>query len=140
MTLDTQGLELGETSFVYQGQLRGHVTNKLPSFKNIEEAQRRFDELTNAILHAIYDVDRERTSDPDASDGARSISWCTLHDLVRGYRQWCDAFDSFVLHGATSDNILPCLLLQVWRVLLMINLCVDLRHGEMDFDRFDNEF
>jgi hypothetical protein len=140
MTLDTQGLELGETSFVYQTQLQGHITNKLPSFKNIEEAQRRFDELTNAILHAIYDVDSERTSDPHASDGERSISWCTLHDLVHGYRQWCDAFDTFVLHGATSDTILPCLLLQVWRVLVMINLCVDLQHGEMGFDRFDNEF
>ena len=138
--LDIQGLELGDTSFVYQAQLQGHLASKLPLFKSIEEAQWQFDELTNAILHAIHDVDRELTSDLHALDRERSISWCRLQDLIWSYRRWSDYFDKFVSHGASSDDIAPCLLLQTWRYLVEINLRVDLGRGEMDFDCFDAEF
>jgi hypothetical protein len=138
--LDIQGLELGETTFVRQSQVQTQVASGFAPFRSINDAQTTFDHLTNAILHAIYDIDRAMSHNSYESSTTNPTTKATLQDLIRTYCQWCKEFDSFVSRQATACHLAACLLLQVWRILLVINLRVDLRDGEMDFDRFDTEF
>ena len=138
--LDIQGLELGETSFVRQRHVQMNVANELDPFRNIDDAQTTFDDLTNAILHAIYDIDGTMSHDPDESSTRKPTTEATFTDLISRYCQWCNFFDSFVFRQSNNSHLGACLLLQVWRILLIINLRVDLRDGEMNFDRFGTEF
>ena len=138
--LGIQGLELGETTFVRQSQAQIRLTNRVDPFGSIDDAQTTFDDLTNAILHAIYDIDRTISHSSHESSTTNVSAQGTLIDLIRRFSQWCNNFDRFVSRQATATDVAACLLLQVWRILLMINLRVDLRDGEMDFDRFGTEF
>lgn len=138
--LDTQGLELGETSLYRHKQGEGIRYMNGQVLTSVDEAQTSLDSLINAILHAIYDVDRDNTAFPQRHHQGATRAIDTLQNLIDIFGRWCRSFDEFALREAGIDNLAPLLLLQIWRVLLMINLKVDLRAGEMDFDRFVDEF
>ena len=135
--LDTQKLELVGTSFLGQRQLQSTQGMNLGGFDDIDGAQRIFDGLTNAILHEMHEIDRQGPQVQQQTNDSYSIRF---QALVGRYRTWCDGFDEFVRRGVAEDHIAACVLLQVWRILININLQVDLREGEMDFDRFLVDF
>lgn len=172
--LDTQSLELGETSnavskgnnssiwddvtdeqtvpdaynqtgasraYVLRkskpGQLDSHTSifGEVVSFTSVADAHRQFDLILNAIFHGMYGIDRRSRSRSGERDQRKSL----LDDVDR-YKRWCATFDHTVQIGVTSEDLPKCILMQVWRLLVNINLQVDLGHGEMDFDRFTSEF
>jgi hypothetical protein len=138
--LDTQRLELGETSVIRQARFGGYGARNVSKFRSIEDLQISFDELANSILHTIYDVDRASTLYASACTSEKAWADNNLQSLVFGFSQWCCAYDKFVLEKAEKIHLAPLVLLQLWRILITINLQVDLGSGEMDFDRFESEF
>lgn len=125
--LDTQGLELGETSLSRPKYVQRPKGNGRSLFSNIDEAQTSFDELTNAILHATHGSRRENSFAPHGRNSGNTIAEVVLRDLVESFQCWCHTFDSFVLQDCNKVNLAPCLLLQIWRILVIINLSVDLQ-------------
>ena len=138
--LDTQRLKLGETSIIRHAQFNGSGTCSMPTLTNINDAQISFDELANSILHTIYDIDGESTLYASTRNPEKNSAIYKLQSHVFTFSHWCRAFDEFVLENTENMNLAPLLLLQLWRTLITINLQVDLRLGEMDFDRFESEF
>ena len=137
--LDTQGLELA--SFQCQRPLQYRTKKAIAGFDSIDEAQRMFDDLTNSIFHAMYEIDAQDPATTQMQKQAGLYNLAPLfRDLVSNYRSWCDAFDQFIHLSMAEDQIGACLLLQLWRILIEINLQVDLRAGEMHFDCFETSF
>lgn len=109
--------------------------SRVARFSSIAAAQTQFDIILNGVFHSMYHIDRHSRS---PSEEAETIQ--ALADVVLRYGRWCKAFDHTVRSGVTPNDVEKRLLMQVWRLLININLQVDLGQGEMDFDRFTGEF
>ena len=139
--LDTQGLELDESTFLGQQRLHCWERRYFSDFESIDEAQHTFDDITNTIIHGMYEISSQWLSWDVHEAGVTGQDLATpLRDLLSTYLSWCDAFDQYVDGCVDQNNIAACLVLQLWRILININLQVDLQKGEMDFDNFTAGF
>lgn len=139
--LDTQTLELGEESLhPLQRPQYGRRPIRV-EFESVSEALQGFDELVNSMMHTMHKIDLERSHPSQLPGRTDDIDVMTTFDkLVVDYQSWCNCFDRFVKHRELKDWLPAFIKLQLTRILLNINLQVDLREGEVGFDRFTLQF
>jgi hypothetical protein len=146
LQFDTENLELGEPVFSFAPVTSPtHPKGNLGGICTVVEAWQAFEPLYNRILRAMKKPDHTRRSECPAMyhPGAPH----RIPEMVRRYSDWSFAFDAYVQVVsstsrtlASNDQLLGIIILQMRRLLVKIILHVDLREGQMDFDRFTPEF
>lgn len=142
--LDTQRLELGDSSFPADQPLimqyrRVQATKSMIKKPNMSEARHGFDSVLNAVLHHIKHIRSPDDFVPLVAKDALS-SGTGLNGAINDYLRWTSAFDQLILTLEVTSDIPSALLLQTWRLLVNVMLRVDVKEGEIAFDRFQNDF
>ena len=140
--LDIQKIELGVIALLPSRQrLQFTLEASRAGFSDIDEAQRSFGELVAAIYHQMYEIDRFNSALPRSQTEGNAIDTVVaFNGLLETYRSWCEAFDRLDNREIGEDRVGAHVLLQLWRIMLNINLQVSLREGEMGFDCHASDF
>lgn len=143
LNFDTENLELGEPAFFgnygwpFSFPL---ITRPLIGFSRLKDAIETFEMLFNRILRAVKQPLRIRGPRSGVGPNPR------LPDILLRYSEWCYALDEYLRAAAMSvqnidqDGISDLVVVQLRRLLMRVILHVDIRHSEMDFDRFMPDF
>ncbi|KPI34378.1 uncharacterized protein AB675_3234 [Cyphellophora attinorum] len=139
---DTENLELGQPNFTSPSDCHfssAFLAEPLREVTGIQSAIEAFELLFNRLLKASQqDL---RVSNPGIGPSQR------LPDVLLQYEEWCLALDAYLQACvcnleimADDDSYGDLVILQMRRLMVKILLNVDLRHDDMDFDRFEAEF
>ena len=146
LQFDSENLELGEPEFSFAPVTSPtHPTSSLGGMCTVVEAWQAFEPLYNLMLRVMKKPDLTRRSECPATYLVGPPH--RIPEMVRKYSEWSFAFDAYVQMVsstsrtlASNDQVPGIIILQMRRLLVKIILHVDLREGQMDFDRFTPEF
>ena len=143
---DSENLELGEPEFSFAAVMSPtHLTSNLGGVCTVVEAWQAFEPLYNQMLRVMKKPDHTHRSECPTMYFVGPPP--RVPEAVQKYNEWTFAFDAYIQVvistariQASNDQILGIIILQMRRLLVKIILHVDLRDGQMDFDRFTPEF
>ena len=136
--ITSQGLEMGTLTIADYPTSINKCPRRAPfGFNSLAEASHSMSALWNRMLVSMHDPGL-CVIQSDSSDEQRQTTEMRRKTIITNYEAWVKSFDAlpFTADMQTSDIAV----LETYRTLIKILLCVELLLGQASFDKYDHEF